>query len=502
MFCSTQRRPVIIQGGMGVGVSSWRLAAAVARTGQLGVVSGTALDAVVARRLQDGDPGGHVRRALRAFPLQPVAERVLDRYYLPDGRGGAPYRVIPKPAADASLIARELAVAGNFAEVWLAKEGHRGLVGINFLEKIQSATPAAAYGAMLAGADFVLMGAGIPREIPHLLDELAAHRPGTVHVDVAGHEPVPATLAPALLGGAELPSLHRPAFLAIVSSHVLAQYLNREDMTRPDGFVVEGPQAGGHNAPPRGRLVLDESGQPVYGPRDDANLSALAAIGLPFWLAGGYGEPERVRAALAAGAAGVQVGTLFALSRESGLTDQLRDSLLHELRGGDLQVRTDAAASPTGFPFKVAVLPGTLAEGEVYDARPRLCDLGYLRQAYLRPNGKIGYRCPAEPLDMYLRKGGDPETAAGASCLCNALLSDIGLGQQRRDGYQEPALVTLGADLTGARRLDAEHWLHGGNPEGWSAREAIDWLLREVPGAPDAVPARGPGAADTGERDD
>ena len=45
--------PKIIQGGMGVGVSSWRLARAVSALGQLGVVSGTALDQVLARRLQD-----------------------------------------------------------------------------------------------------------------------------------------------------------------------------------------------------------------------------------------------------------------------------------------------------------------------------------------------------------------------------------------------------------------------------------------------------------------
>ena len=58
------RSPAIIQGGMGVGVSSWRLARAVARTGQLGVVSGVALDTLLARRLQTGDDGGHVRHAL------------------------------------------------------------------------------------------------------------------------------------------------------------------------------------------------------------------------------------------------------------------------------------------------------------------------------------------------------------------------------------------------------------------------------------------------------
>ena len=61
-------QPIIIQGGMGVAVSAWHLAREVAQRGQLGVVSGTALDGVLARRLQDGDPGGHMRRALAAFP--------------------------------------------------------------------------------------------------------------------------------------------------------------------------------------------------------------------------------------------------------------------------------------------------------------------------------------------------------------------------------------------------------------------------------------------------
>jgi NAD(P)H-dependent flavin oxidoreductase YrpB (nitropropane dioxygenase family) len=278
-------------------------------------------------------------------------------------------------------------------------------------------------------------------------------------------------------------TVKRPQFLAIVSSHVLAAYLNREESTRPDGYVVEGPRAGGHNAPPRGKLQLDDTGQPIYGPRDDADLVALAKIGLPFWLAGGYGEPEKVRAALDAGAAGVQVGTLFALCRESGMADRLRDQLLHELRDGELDVRTDAFASPTGFPFKVARLPGTLAEQAVYDERPRLCDLGYLRTPFVRADsatGAVGYRCPAEPVDVYIRKGGDEAGAEGSKCLCNALMADVGLGQTRKDGYTEMPLVTLGSDLAGARRLDSEHWLHGGNAAGWSAVEAVEWLMREV----------------------
>ncbi|MDA8290155.1 MAG: nitronate monooxygenase, partial [Actinomycetota bacterium] len=81
------RLPTIIQGGMGVGVSGWRLAKAVASTGQLGVVSGVALDTLMARRLQIGDPGGHVRRALARFPAPSVADRIADRYYVDRGVG-------------------------------------------------------------------------------------------------------------------------------------------------------------------------------------------------------------------------------------------------------------------------------------------------------------------------------------------------------------------------------------------------------------------------------
>lgn len=464
--------PQIIQGGMGIGVSSWQLAREVSRNGELGVVSGTALDVVVARRLQDGDLGGHLRRALAHFPQPDVAQRVLDRFLLPSGRPeGAPYRPVTKLSLRPNQALVELAVVAAFAEVWLAKEGHDGLVGVNLLEKVQMATPFALYGAMLADVDYVLMGAGIPTDIPRLLDVLAVHDVGMLDVHVDGAtERHSISLDPRDLGTHVLPPLRRPTFLAIVSAHVLAAYLAREDATRPDGFVVEGPVAGGHNAPPRGRLTLDDTGQPVFGPRDDADLAKVAAVGLPFWVAGGYGTPEGLTSARAAGAQGVQVGTLFALTATSGITAALRGELLMQLDDGTLEVRTDAAASPTGFPFKVAVLPGTAAEPKVYEARPRLCDLGYLRVPYEKPNGGVSYRCPAEPVEDYVRKGGKLEDTVGRKCLCNALTADIGLGQTRRDGYQEVPLVTLGADLDGARRLLTRH------PAGWTATQAVAFL--------------------------
>ena len=343
---------------MGVAVSGWRLARAVAATGQLGVVSGVALDVVLARRLQSGDPDGDARRALGELPLPGVAGRILSRYFVPGGiPAGQPFRPVPRLGLRPNPAGTELAVAGNFVEVYLAKQGHHGPVGINYLEKVQMATPAAAYGAMLAGVDYVLMGAGIPAEIPGLLDSFAAGGPGELTVTVAGADAgtrYVARLDPAALHDGRPPSLHRPVFLAIVSSTVLAQYLARSPATAPDGFVLEGPGAGGHSAPPRGRLHLDDTGQPVYGPRDEIDLAKVAALGRPFWLAGGQADAGQLARARAAGAQGIQVGTAFALCRESGIEDRFRGQLVAQALAGMLDVRNEPAVSPAGFPFKVA----------------------------------------------------------------------------------------------------------------------------------------------------
>src|SRR5258708_38124907 len=90
--------PTIIQGGMGLAVSGWPLARAVSRLGHLGTVSGTALAVVLARRLQLGDPGGDVRRALQEFPLPEVAERAIRDFFIPGGKPpNAPFKLTAMP---------------------------------------------------------------------------------------------------------------------------------------------------------------------------------------------------------------------------------------------------------------------------------------------------------------------------------------------------------------------------------------------------------------------
>jgi nitronate monooxygenase len=440
---------------MGAGVSDWRLARAVSSQGQLGVVSGTALDAILARRLQMGDPGGHMRRGLDHFPVRAIAERIWRRYYAAGGKDASrPFAPLALHAIDGPSDLVELCVAANFVEVFLAREGHGHSVGINYLEKVQLPHLPSIYGAMLAGVDYVLMGAGIPVRIPGVLDRLVHHEPVTYPLSVAGaHDPGPMlTFDPRAVIDINLPPLKRPTFLAIVSSHVLASALLKRSNGVVDGFVVEGPTAGGHNAPPRGKLQLNETGEPIYGERDIADLDKMRDLGPPFWLAGGYGEHERLAAARAAGATGVQVGTAFALCEESGLRADYKHALLKQVRDGTTQVLTDPLASPTAFPFKVAQLTGTMSDPEIYRARTRVCDLGYLREAYRTDTGTVGFRCAAEPISVYVAKGGRIEDTVGRKCICNALVASIGLGQVRGRSI-EPGIVTSGDDLAGVTRF-------------------------------------------------
>jgi len=443
--------PKIIQGGMGVGVSNWRLAQAVSKLGQLGVVSGTALDQLFVRRLADGDKDGDMRRGLEAFPFPEMAKRIWQEYFVPGGKPSeAPYPAVPMHQRKDTRKLVELCMVSNFVEVFLAREGHKNPVGINFLEKVQMPHLSSIYGAMLAGVGYVLMGAGIPLHIPGVLDAFAMHHPSEYKLAVTGAlqgQDTQMRLDPAEYAEGAIPFLLRPRFLAIVSSNTLATTMLRRASGRVDGLVIETPTAGGHNAPPRGKLQLNGAGEPVYGERDRVNIQDLVALGVPFWLAGGYGNAEKLREALEQGAAGIQVGTAFAFSQESGLRPDLKNRLLAKAVTGTGEVFTDPLASPTGFPFKVAQLEGSYSDADVAAARKRVCDLGYLREPYANPSGNIGYRCSAEPVDIYVSKGGKIEDTVGRKCLCNALMANIGHAQTRKDEGVEPALVTVGDDL-------------------------------------------------------
>jgi nitronate monooxygenase len=469
--------PKIIQGGMGVGISGWKLARAVALAGQLGVVSGTALDQIFARKLQLGDPDGHLRRAMTFFPDLEMVRRIKDVFYLPKGKQQSQkFKAVPMFSLNISKRLKELAVVAAFSEVFLAKEGHSAPIGINLLEKIQLPNIFTIYGAMLAGVDYVFMGAGIPNEIPGIIDRLTKHLDVSLKIFVQNARAANKfriKFTPQSLLQKKLLPLKRPQFFPIISSATLARMMLKKATGVINGFVVETSSAGGHNAPPRGKLYLTSEGEPVYGPRDEIEIGEIKTMGLPFWLAGSWGSPEKLSKALSIGADGIQAGTAFAFCEEAGLSEQLKNQVIQNIIQGKASVFTDTKASPTHFPFKVLGLKNTLSERNEYMRRKRICDLGYMRSLYVRSDGRTGYRCPAEPMEAYVKKGGKPEGLEDKKCLCNALLSNIGLGQLRKDGYVENSLITAGqAILSIARLLKSS--------QSYCARDVVDWLLTGV----------------------
>ena len=463
----------IIQGGMGVYISTPFLAKTVSMNGGLGTVSGVALERLLAKILQSGDVGGHYRRALSHFPFPNVSKMVLDGFFVEEGNPqGVQKRGVPVFSVNPSQLLISLTICANYAFVWLAKEGHQNPVSINYLEKIAMPHVYAVTGAMLAGVDFVTMGAGIPLSIPEMMRSIMDGKEVSYKVPVDGVTFKSYTMRffPEQFFGGKLPLITLPGFIPIIASNLLATiFATKLPKGNVQGFVIEEPTAGGHNAPPRTRVPSrDGTGatELVYGKKDVVNYGEVAEYGVPFWIGGSYASPERLAWALSVGATGIQAGSIFALSNDSGMNPDIRSKLRRLGFEGGLSVRTDMNISPTGFPFKVAVLAGTVSDVDVYEARVRVCDQGALVNLYEKLDGKIGYRCPSEPIAAYIRKGGKIEDTGGRGCICNGLIANTVLGNPG-----EPPVITLGDDVSFLKHL----MVHA--DDNYSAIDALAYLM-------------------------
>ncbi len=455
--------PKIRLGGMGINISDWLLAKKISSLGQIGTVSGTALDRVLAILLQDGDKEGHIKRALDTFPFRENAKEVWKAYFVKNGiQKGTPYKPVPFFTVNPSHLLISLTICANYVFVWLSKEGHKNPVSINYLEKVSMPHIYAITGAMLAGIDEITMGAGIPLQIPKVINDIHNGNIVSYSIPVIGKKITNYEMKfdPKSFFKSNLPDLKKPKFIPIISSNLLASlFMTKLPPESVYGFVIEEPTAGGHNAPPRNKVE--------YGNKDLVNYSEIAKLGLPFWIGGSYSSPEKLKWALSVGAKGIQVGSIFALCNESGM-DYLTLKKVRKLGfKNELGVRTDMRVSPTGYPFKVAIVSETLSNENIYRSRKRICDQGCLRSLYEKSDGKnIGYRCSAEPENIYTFKGGDINDTIGRVCLCNGLLSACGLGSPN-----ELPIVTLGDDFSFLKELMVNE------KDSYSAKKAVNYLL-------------------------
>lgn len=249
----------IVQGGMGVGISAHRLAGAVARENAMGTIA--SID------LRHHHPD-----------LMEQTDRCRDRELID--------RV--------NLIAldREIKAARKLSE-------GRGLIAVNVMKAVRE-HPALVRQTCESGADVLVMGAGLPIELP----EMVADFPKIALV----------------------PILSESRGVAIV----MKKWLKKGRI--PDAIVIEHPGlAGGH----LGAAKVDD----LHSPRfefetvlrecqelfDELGLGKQAP---PLILAGGIDSHEKVRHWLKSGASGVQLGTAFAVSAEGDAHINFKNVLL------------------------------------------------------------------------------------------------------------------------------------------------------------------------------
>ncbi len=330
----------IIQGGMGVGVSLSPLASAVAREGGVGIVSSACLDRLASKR----------------------TGRRLNTY------------------------------EAAYEEVSLAKASG-GISGINIMVALVRDYENSVRGALDAGADVIISGAGLP------------------------------------LG---LPAIQQPkdtALIPIVSSARALDLICKKWERlgyRPDAVVLEGPLAGGHLGFKIDQIDLESNRlENLFPPVKEM---ARKYGDMPVIVAGGIYTHEDVRKFLKMGADGVQMGTRFLATEESSASQEYKNAVI-QAKEEDIVVASKPG-SPCGLPFRV-IKQSPMYVSAMQRLRKPKCDKGYV---LLKDDEGKFTRCPAK------------ESNENCFCICNGLLSSAGYNRDK----EEP-LYTVG---TNACRVD------------------------------------------------
>lgn len=428
--------PRLIQAGMGVRISSAYLARSTARLGALGVISSVGLRHIVAEEIRAGDQ--EAIEIARTFPIKRYVDELLE--FAPGGPKHGCAVPMDHPNPTKGELPKRLSAICAYVEVMRAKLGHRGVVGINVMWKCSLTVLPSIYGAMLAGIDYLLCGAGVPMELPEIVRRIRAGE-DMEYLPLHGTDTNVRFNISEDASTAHVSRFAAPKLIPILSNFAFPKRIldiwSREHNTRPDAFVLENHRAGGHNAPPRNKVSFSEPDEIT------SYFRKVVDLGVPVYIAGSGSSHDDLLGWMDAGAYGLQVGSRFALCDESGMRRDLKDAVIAHNASEDGAVLTSNRLSSTGYPFKFVPLPGTLSDNDVYQARERVCNHGYLQSSHFDTlddgSVKETYICTAMPEKQYVSLGGVAEDTANRVCLCNALLATAGLSKTN-----EPALVTLG----------------------------------------------------------
>ena len=333
-------RVPIIQGGMGVGVSLHPLAKAVAREGGVGIVSSACIDRLVSKRT------GKKKNTYEAAYEEVSLSKVKD-----------------------------------------------GFSGINIMMALMRDYSDSVKGALDAGADIIISGAGLPLNLPAI-------------------QPPKDT-----------------ALIPIVSSARALDIICKKWEKlgyRPDAVVLEGPLAGGHLGFRMDQIDLESNKlENLLPPVKDM---ARKFGDFPVIVAGGIYTHSDIVKFMEMGADGVQMGTRFLATEESSATDTYKQAVIRAT--DDDIVVAHRPGSPCGLPFRV-IKQSPMYVSSLQRKRTPKCDKGYVLMKDV--DGKFAI-CPAK------------EDNENYFCICNGLLSSSGYNPDK-----EEALYTVGSN---ASRVD------------------------------------------------
>lgn len=266
----------LVQGGMGVGVSAHRLAGTVAGEGAVGTLSSVDL------RRHHPD-------------LMAATGRSRDKAAI--------------DAANLVALDREVRAARELA-------GGRGLIAVNVMRAV-SEYPAYVRQSCASGADAIVVGAGLPFDLP----EITADYP-----DVA-----------------LIPILSEVRGVGLV----LKKWMRKGRL--PDAIVIEHPRyAGGHLGAAKIEDLEDarfDFAQVIPGILALFDELKIERGSIPIIAAGGINSPERLDAVRALGAAGAQVGTPFAVTEECDAHPEFK-RVLAEAKPEDIVTFMSVAGLP------------------------------------------------------------------------------------------------------------------------------------------------------------
>ncbi len=273
----------IIQGGMGVGISAHRLAGAVAKEGAVGTIASVDL-----RRLHPD----LMRRTRKTFDHRALSQTNIE------------------------ALDREVRAARDIA-------GTDGYIAVNVMRAVSNYAELVVQ-ACKSGADAIIMGAGLPMDLP----ELTADYPNVALIPILSEE-----------RGVRA---------------VLKKWARRS--RAPDAIVIEHPRyAGGH----LGATRMEEINDPKFDfkrvlveIRDVILRLGLSIDKIPLIPAGGVNCFNKLYELMNLGASGAQIGTPFAVTEEGDAHPNFK-KILADAKPDDIVTFMSAA----GLPARAVLTP-------------------------------------------------------------------------------------------------------------------------------------------------